>query len=264
MADRVGGPAGSDAVNHSALAVAAFAALAALAGCNRPSAPAVPETPVPEQPAPASTAATVASASTLAARPSGRDDASRDTRALPNAFRAEDTLGSLQSRFGKDNVRVENIQGAEGEVSRGICLFPYDPARRAYLHFADEEQLLGLSLVRIVDRQSAWTLGEDIRMGTTLAELVARNGAPIDFSGFGWDYGGAIAGFHGGTLEPRANAWPRPGFRLAPREDLGERMLQLPQGDATFASDDPAAASHATEIVVGELTLAFPRQANTP
>ena len=95
-----------------------------------------------------------------------------------------------------------------------------------------------------------------VRMGTTLAELVARNGAPIDFSGFGWDYGGAVAGFNGGKLEPQHAGWPRTSFRLAPRTGLPEDM-KMPTGDTTFSSDDYGAV--ANDIIVGELTLAFPR-----
>jgi hypothetical protein len=192
--------------------------------------------------------------------PTAADVIVRDTRVLPNAFNGGDTLDSLRARYGASNVRVEDIPGAEGEVTRGVVLFPDDPTRRAYLLFSDAENLQGLALVRVVDHDSTWTLG-DLRMGTTLAELVARNGAPIEFSGFGWDYGGAIAGFHGGALEPRDNNWPRTGFRLSPRTDLGEGLLQLPQGDGSFSTDDPKFAQYGTDIVIGELTLAFPRAA---
>ena len=202
--------------------------------------------------------APAASNDTLPASP--QPAARNDTRMLPQAFTAGESLASLQARFGAANVRVEDIPGAEGDMVRGVVLFPDDPSRRAYLHFADAENLRGLALVRIVDPGSTWTLGDDVHMGTTLAELVARNGAPIDFSGFGWDYGGAIGGFHGGKLEPRNGSWPRSSFRLSPRPGT-EANAGLPMGDATFSSDDPKFADLATSVVVGELTLAYPRQA---
>jgi hypothetical protein len=232
--------------------IAGVLAFAAMAACSR--AP-VPDATTTKPVAGASGPVTV---STLQA--TSRREPSPDTRVLPQAFRGDDSLASLQERFGALNVRVEDIPGAEGEVSHGIVLFPDDPTRRAYLHFQDEDHLRGLALVRIVDSQSTWALDGDVRMGTTLAELVARNGAPIEFSGFGWDYGGAIAGFRGGKLEPRNGAWPRRGFRLSPRNGLPENVA-LPQGDATFSSDDPKYADLATTIVIGELTLAYPRAA---
>ena len=229
-------------------------AILALSACDR--AP-----PPSHAHAPADAAATHASAASNDTLPASPQPAARnDTRMLPQAFTAGESLASLQARFGAANVRVEDIPGAEGEMERGVVLFPDDPSRRAYLHFADAENLRGLALVRIVDPASTWTLGDDVHMGTTLAELVARNGAPIDFSGFGWDYGGAIGGFHGGKLEPRNGSWPRSSFRLSPRPGA-EATAGLPMGDATFSSDDPKFADLATSVVVGELTLAYPRQA---
>jgi len=229
-------------------------AILALSACDRAPPPSHAD-------APADAAATHASAASNDTLPASPQPAARnDTRMLPQAFTAGESLASLQARFGAANVRVEDIPGAEGEMVRGVVLFPDDPSRRAYLHFADAENLRGLALVRIVDPASTWTLGDDVHMGTTLAELVARNGAPIDFSGFGWDYGGAIGGFHGGKLEPRNGSWPRSSFRLSPRPGT-EANAGLPMGDATFSSDDPNFADLATSVVVGELTLAYPRQA---
>ena len=228
--------------------------IAALSACDRAPAPSQADATADA----VATDAPAASNDTLPASPQAV--ARNDTRMLPQAFTAGESLASLQARFGAANVRVEDIPGAEGEMVRGVVLFPDDPSRRAYLHFADAENLRGLALVRIVDPASTWTLGDDVHMGTTLAELVARNGAPIDFSGFGWDYGGAIGGFHGGKLEPRNGSWPRSSFRLSPRPGA-EATAGLPMGDATFSSDDPKFADLATSVVVGELTLAYPRQA---
>ena len=236
--------------------VAGLGLLAALAACNRATAPADAAT---DAIATTSTAALPTSPD-VASTSATRDAPSNDTRVLPLAFRASESLASLQERFGAANVRVEEIPVAEGEMTRGAVLFPDDPSRRAYAHFVDSEHLTGLSYIRIVDPESTWSLGEGLRMGTTLAELVARNGAPIDFSGFGWDYGGAIAGFRGGTLEPRSAQGAQTGFRLSPRPGLDPELENaLPNGDSTFSSDDPKFAEIGTSVVIGELTLAYPR-----
>ena len=235
-------------------------AVTALAACTR--------APAPDAPAPLATDASIAAPATASspaspttvAASAASDAARATTRLLPQAFRGDESLASLQARFGADNVSVQDVPGAEGDVTRGIVLFPNDPMRRAMLYFADEDNLKQLMMVRIVDDESTWTIGDGLRMGTTLAELVAKNGAPIEFSGFGWDYGGAVASFRGGALEPRGTEFPRTGFRLAPREGAGEGV-KLPLGEATFASDDPAYAGFAADIVVGELTIAFPRPA---
>lgn len=253
MADRVGGPAGVEGVRR---VVAGLGLLVALAACDRATAPVDDTT---DAVATTNTATLPASAD-VTSTPAARDAPSDDTRVLPLAFRASESLESLQERFGAANVRVEEIPLAEGEMTRGAVLFPDDPSRRAYVHFVDTENLRGLELIRIVDPESTWSLGEGLRMGTTLAELVARNGAPIDFSGFGWDYGGAIAGFRGGTLEPRSAHGAQTGFRLSPRPGLDpERENALPNGDATFSSDDPKFGEIGTSVVIGELTLSYPR-----
>jgi hypothetical protein len=236
--------------------VAGLSLVVALAACDRAQAP-VDET---TNDVAATNTATLPASPDVAPTPSTGNAPSNDSRVLPLAFRASESLESLQERFGAANVRVEDIPVAEGEMTRGAVLFPDDPSRRAYVHFNDTEQLEGLAYIRIVDPESTWSLGEGLRMGTTLAELVARNGAPIEFSGFGWDYGGAIAGFRGGKLEPRSAHGPQTGFRLSPRPGLDPELENaLPNGDATFSSDDPQFADVATSIVIGELTLAYPR-----
>lgn len=253
MADRVGGPAGADGVKRIA---AGFGILVALAACDRAKSPADAAT----NPVATTNTATLSASPDPAPASSIRDARADATRVLPLAFRASESLESLQERFGAANVRVDDIPLAEGEMTRGVVLFPDDPSRRAYVHFVDAEHLRGLELIRIVDPESTWSLGEGLRMGTTLAELVARNGAPIEFSGFGWDYGGAIAGFRGGALEPRSAQGAQTGFRLSPRPGLDpERENALPNGDATFSSDDPQFGDIGTSVVIGELTLAYPR-----
>jgi len=206
--------------------------------------------------------ASIASPATLASTPAAtpaRDEPTPNTRVLYQAFRGGESFATLRDRFGAANVREQDIPGAEGEVQHGVVLFPDDPARRATLYFADDQKLEGLALVRITDPESTWAIGDNIRMGTTLAELVALNGGPIEFSGFGWDYGGAVAGYRGGKLEPNNAMAPQGGFRLATRPGLPEDVA-VPQGDTTFSSDDYPAL--ATDIVVGELTLSFPRQSS--
>ena len=135
--------------------------VAALPAC-KPAEPARQDTRAP------ATATLPAGADTIlrspvADTPAGRPV--RDSRIITEAFRGDETLASLRARFGDANIRVEMIPGAEGEEARGIVLFPDDPTRRAYLHFADTENLEGLALVRIVDSDSTWRF-DNIRMGT--------------------------------------------------------------------------------------------------
>jgi hypothetical protein len=74
---------------------------------------------------------------------------------------------------------------------------------------------------------SRWRTESGVRVGTTLAELETLVGAPIEFSGFGWDYGGAAA-------------WS---------EADGQVILQL---NADAASDEVAARDPRYTEILGE------------
>jgi len=174
---------------------------------------------------------------------------------LPGAFAPDRDLAWLRATFGTANVQVGEVPGAEGEMFRGVVLFPNDAERRAYLYFQDEKALRGLSLVRVLDAPSRWHLDSGVRPGMPLAALIARNGAPIRFTGFDWDYGGAISDWHGGRLAPRDDTPVRRGIRLGHGEAPDG---SYPMGDAEFASDDPRWPHLGKVAIVGEISVSFP------
>ena len=174
---------------------------------------------------------------------------------MPGAFAPDTSVESLERRFGKDNVRIGEVPGAEGETSRGVILFPDDPTRRAYLYFEDSRELAGLQLLRVLDDGSRWHFDDGIRIGTPLSKLVALNGKPIRFLGLDWDYGGAISDWGGGRLDPKDDAI-RHGVTLGARADIGDRPY--PMGDGEFSSDDPKYPDLGTDLVVSEVSVSFP------
>ena len=212
--------------------------LALLAACERAPAP---------SPQPAATASATSPAPAMPHAPSAETPATANTPSasaipvtagylLPGDFGRDTDLAALETRFGPSHVRVGEVPGAEGETFRGIVLFPDDPARRAYLYFDDEQALRGLTTVGVFDMPSRWRLDNGVRVGMSLAELVALNGRPIAFTGFDWDYGGAISDWNGGRLQPAVNAPIARSVRLGHADAEGDAY---PMGDATFSSDDP-------------------------
>ena len=174
---------------------------------------------------------------------------------LPGDFSADTTLQDLQRRFGAGNVKVKEIPGAEGESFRGVVLFPDDPTRRATVYFQDPHNLLGLAMVSIDEDHSEWKLLSGAGIGTSLAELRRINGAPFIFSGFGWDYGGAIIDWHGGELAPASDEAVFARIQLRrPQDDLGGKAYPL--GDSRFSSDDPRWKG--LGITVGGIGVNFP------
>lgn len=220
----------------------------ALAACNRPAPPVEP-------PAGASATAPAAQAPTASAAPPA--EAVSDTLVLPGPLAADSTPDTLRRQFGAAYVQIGDVPGAEGETARGVILFPDDPTRRAYLYFQDETRLRGLSLVRVFDAGSRWKLDDGIAIGTTLAELVRRNGKPITYSGLGWDYGGAVQDLGGGALEPRKGPLMR-SWRLGPKDSEADAADAYPIGEGSYRSDDPRYPRQGDAVVVNELSVTFP------
>jgi hypothetical protein len=146
---------------------------------------------------------------------------------------AKDTLASLRQRYGADNIKDGDVPGAEGEELAGWILYPDDPKRRVYIYL--DEAGVHPSLLRVLDPESQWNRSDGIHMGLSLTRLVELNGKPIQFSGFGWDYGGAIHDLHGGGLERKKIGL----LTLCPPDfPDGKYPDNYPSGDAEFSSDD--------------------------
>jgi hypothetical protein len=208
--------------------------LIVVAGCaDREAAPAAvtPASPAadPAPPSPPPPAATEA------------DD--RDIHAL---VRPDDTLASFQARLGAANAVARELAGAEGETLPGWVLYPDYPTRTVEV-FLDETGAHP-AMLRVDSSQSVWRRGDGIRIGLSSRELQTMNGRPFEFSGFDWDYGGAVTDWRGGALDPKGI--PRGSLTLCPPESPDENY---PSGDAAFSSDDPrmlAQPAHVCEFMV--------------
>lgn len=175
---------------------------------------------------------------------------------LPGDFAPDDTLASLQARYGAANVRPGKVPGAEGEEFDGIVLFPDDASRTAYVYFQNAQANTGLDMVRVFGEATQWRLDNGIGIGTPLSELVARNGKPIRFYGLEWDYGGTVTEWNGGALarKPADAVFRMVG--LGAREGAADDAY--PIGDGEFSSDDPKYPSMGRDVVVAELSVSFP------
>ncbi|MEG3790189.1 hypothetical protein V1318_08665 [Lysobacter sp. CCNWLW3] len=229
--------------------------LAGLSACER----AAPAADAPATDAPAKAAATKPAPADAAAAPADPAPAVASF-VLPGDFAPDTSPDELRKRYGAANVRLGKVPGAEGEQLPGVILFPDEPGRRAYLYFQDEHKLQGLSLVRILDRESQWSLDNGLRMGMPLSELVALNGKPISFYGLEWDYGGTVVDYHGGKLDARKDEQVGRSAGLGLR-DNGEQGVpdgKTPVGEGTYSSDDPKYPEQGRWIVIAELSASFP------
>jgi len=175
------------------------------------------------------------------------------TYLLPGSFHAKVTLENLRRRFGPNNVRVSKLAGVEGEEFNGIVLFGGDPQRRAEIFFADEANQRGIGSIRVIGDKSRWHFDNGLRVGVTLAELVAKNGAPISYTGLDWDYGGAISDWHGGRLDAMTQGFPPKSIGLT----HGAHASGFPLGEGTYRSDDKKYANALSVLYVGMLSVGF-------
>ena len=225
-----------------------LAGVAALAACQRdapPSAPLAIEAPAPATPAPPAETASPTVAS--------------EDWTLPGTLGPLTTRQALEARFGKANVREETFDGAEGiGTYPALVVFPDDPSRRLELVLDAEDKDAPIQELRVRAPGSRWRDASGLRMGMTLSELVALNGAPISFYGLEWDYGGTVQDWHGGRL---ANA---AGAALFRRVTLGARAGTSPDavpiGDSVFRSDDPRLAGVGNALEVAEFGISWPRE----
>ena len=234
--------------------VITFAATCLLVACTRQQ-PAQTDAAAKAAPAAQPAAATTTPAP-LPAPSQGEQDASY---VLPGDFAPDIDVDALRKRFGASQVQVGDVPGAEGEMFRGVILFPEDSTRRAYLYFQDEKALRGLSLVRVFESDTRWRLADGITMGMPLAELVRRNGLPIEYMGLDWDYGGTVTDLHGGKLTPPEHSAVISHWQLGAAErEQGYAENAYPVGDGTFSSDDPKYPEQGKNVVVSELSVSFP------
>lgn len=176
---------------------------------------------------------------------------------LPGWITPQTTLAQLQARYGAGNVRKQTLDGPEGMTYDAYVLFPDDPTRRLELEFFDDNGVVSIAGIRIEGATSRWHDGNGLHPGMTLAELVAKNGKPIRFSGLYWDYGGTVQDWSGGTLAPPDNLVVYPTVILAPRPDLGDTD-KIPSGEDLFHSDDPHWPGIGKDLVIDKVLLSWP------
>lgn len=186
----------------------------------------------------------------LAATPS----TAAERLACDGALGPKTTHEAVVARWGAD-VRVEKVDGAEGETLAATVIFPDDPARRLELFWADDSRK-ALATVRL-SPTSSWIAPDGLAIGTTLAEAEKANGRPFALSGFEWDYGGMVTDWKGGAL-----ATPQPGgcvvaVGFEPSPKASDTARAAVAGDTTFSSADPK--MRAALPVVKQLSFGYPR-----
>lgn len=127
-------------------------------------------------------------------------------RSVPQPTEGEDRVENL---YGSDNLVSTEIDAGEGMTMPGYVLFP-GTTDELVIELGEDKQP---QRARFSNPRSGWKHGTTgLTIGSTLHELVEMNGAPFEFLGFGWDYGGTVSDWQGGgTGQPDRAADLYPG-----------------------------------------------------
>ena len=148
----------------------------------------------------------------------------------PGAFHSASSHQQLVEFYGDTVVQAIRIELGEGETAPGTVLFPTDSLQRLEILWQDTVARARPARLVLRGSRSHWRLPRGISLGTSLRQLEEKNGRGFTLAGFGWDYGGAIVDWDGGSLAgelPGVMLYVDPGSHQretpAYREVLGDR-----------------------------------------
>lgn len=150
---------------------------------------------------------------------------------------ARDLIAAAGGAYAEDVAHI-----GEGFCAAGAVLYG-GTADEIQVAFVDGAR--GLVASAVAEGEGArWRTAEGVGVGTALEELTELNGAPITFTGFGWDRGGTVIGYGDGALSSYRDGT---GFFLlldaSPR--VTDRALI---GDRDVSSDHPALVAYDVRV----------------
>lgn len=158
-------------------------------------------------------------------------------------------LEELKAAYGEANVIDERICGPECADSIDITRIYPNTNKEVIVHWKENEYHKKVNMVECYAPNAPYHTVTGLGIGTTLKELLNQNGKKITFYGFGWDYGGYLSSFNGGSLDNT-----RLGFQLELAEQAWDNSLM---GDKEINTDMPAVKKNLDNIKVVKLTLSF-------
>jgi hypothetical protein len=128
----------------------------------------------------------------------------------------------IERAYGKDNLKLQKIPGAEGEEIDGAKLFADTDRELEIVWDPDNEKKKVVFDIRVMGK--AWKFENGIKSGMTVEEVEKINGKPFKIAGFEWDYGG-YANFEGGKLEGKVSIRFSPTTENVPEYLSGDKQL---------------------------------------
>ncbi|RYE57869.1 MAG: hypothetical protein EOP20_06815 [Hyphomicrobiales bacterium] len=198
----------------------------------------------------------------MAVVPAAAKDKVKTADAAPVAVTCDGVFGPKSSdalvreTFGDENVETGMVYGVEGIEFEASTVYPNDPERVMQFSWFDEEKHEYLSSVELSPSQETPT---GVKIGMTVAEVEAINGAPFTLGGFWWDYGGGSTFETGKLADAHSNVDGGCGFWIgfAPTEDYPQDLdVTAVSGEVTVPSSEPLLKT--LDVRVQSITLGYP------
>ncbi len=132
------------------------------------------------------------------------------------------TATDIERAYGKQNLKLQKIPGAEGEEIDGAKLFADTDRELEIVWDPDNEKKKVVFDIRVIGK--AWKFDNGLKSGMTVEEVEKINGKPFKIAGFEWDYGG-YANFEGGKLEGKVSIRFSPSVENIPEYLSGDKQL---------------------------------------
>jgi hypothetical protein len=136
------------------------------------------------------------------------------------------SVTDIERAYGKENLKLQKIPGAEGEEIDGAKLFAGTDRELEIVWDPDNDKKQVVFDIRVMGKD--WKFENGLKSGMTVEEVEKINGKPFKVAGFEWDYGG-YANFAGGKLAGKVS------IRFSPTT---ENVPEYLSGDKQISSSD--------------------------
>jgi hypothetical protein len=170
-------------------------------------------------------------------------------------FGPDSSEALLKQTYGEANVVTGMVPGAEGEEMLATTVFPNDPDKTMQFAWMNDDTREGLGFV---DLPPSIEGPHGVRVGMSVAEVVAINGKPFNIGGFWWDYGG-YAQIDEGTLANGELTTCFLSLRFSPGEDYPQDLdVSAVSGEVSIPADEPLLEKLDTRLSVVSVSYPAP------
>jgi hypothetical protein len=158
------------------------------------------------------------------------------------------SYNDLKKLYGAANVKDDDDYGAEGMDTTRVTKIFKDKKNEIVVYWDEKSFHKKIAAVECYQEGAPYYTADSIKLGATLKKLLEVNGKKINFSGMGWDYGGAIISFNKGKLAKSVIT-----YSLGSTDGMSTKL----DGDVQLNTDMPIVKKNLTKVKVVKIAVDF-------